>query len=272
LYIHLTGPRVFGQESEDRHVFTNNLGMQFVLIEAGVFMMGAPGMDALADQLPSHRVRITKPFYMGRHEVTQEQWEEIMGDNPSDFVGATRPVERVSWDAVQTFIQKLNTSEGGDYYRLPTEAEWEYAAKAGTEDRYVGTNIESEVCRFANVSDGTLREAATEYYEGEWVSCKDGYMNTAPVGSFEPNAWGLYDMIGNVWEWVQDRYGSTYFYHSPVADPRGPSSGDLRVTRGAGWGLRAVLLRTTHRGSGTPDYQSHGLGFRLVREVIPAGD
>ena len=122
------------------------------------------------------------------------------------------------------------------------------------------------------MSDATVRESATRSYDGEWLSCDDGFLNTAPVGSFEPNAWGLYDMTGNVWEWVQDRYDSGYYYRSPVADPTGPVSGDRRVTRGGGWGLRASLLRTVHRGAGTTDYKSHGLGLRLVRTVDLAGE
>ena len=114
--------------------YTNDLGMRFVLIEVGMFMMGASELDGLADQMPSHRIRITRPFYMGQYEVTQEQWKTVMETNPSDFKGENRPVENVSWHDVQVFIRKLNAREGGEYYRLPTEAEWEYAAKAGTED------------------------------------------------------------------------------------------------------------------------------------------
>jgi formylglycine-generating enzyme required for sulfatase activity len=182
---------------------------------------------------------------MGRYEVTQKQWLEIMGDNPSHFKGDDLPVEWVSWEDVQEFIRKLNEKEGTDKYRLPSEAEWEYACRAGTSTRYSFGNSESNLGDYAWYGDNLGDE-------------------TQPVGLKKPNSWGLYDMHGNVWEWVQD--SRHYSYNGAPTDGSAWESGDgaYRVIRG-GWGndakdCRSAVRLFVHRNYG------YFLGFRLLRE------
>ena len=192
-----------------------------------------------------HEVRISKPFYLGKYEVTQKEWQAVMGSNPSRFTGdANLPVESVSWQDVQAFIQKLNAKEGGTRYRMPTEAEWEYAARAGTTTTY----------SFGN-NEGQLGEHA-------WYAANAG-SKMHPVGQKKPNAWGLHDMHGNVWEWVQDWYGP--YVAGTVTDPQGPSSGAGRVHRGGGWNAGAGFCRAAIRGGVAPGYRYDGRGFRLLR-------
>ncbi|MCL2122613.1 MAG: formylglycine-generating enzyme family protein, partial [Desulfovibrionaceae bacterium] len=169
--------------------YTNSIGIKFVLIPAGSFLMGS---DARAlNEKPPHRVHISKPFYLGKFEVTQEQWQAVMGNNPSRFKGPDNPVEGVSWEDVREFIQRLNEKEGHRRYRLPTEAEWEYAARGGTSSRW----------SFGDDA-GLLDQYA-------WY--KDNSEDTThPVGQKKSNPWGLHDMHGNVFEWVQDWYGGDY--------------------------------------------------------------
>jgi formylglycine-generating enzyme required for sulfatase activity len=223
---------------------TNSLGMQFALIPAGEFQMGsANGSD---DERPVHTVRISKPFYLGLHEVTQGQWETVMGSNPSKFKGDTnRPVETVSWEDVQKFIDKLNAREGGTKYRLPTEAEWEYAARAGSKTAYSFGDDSSQLGKYAWFSDNADN-------------------TTHPVGKLQPNAWGLYDMHGNVWEWVQDWYDDKYAA-GPVTDPQGPASGSNRVVRGGSWSHGAGDCRSADRSRSAPGDRYVNLGFRLLR-------
>jgi formylglycine-generating enzyme required for sulfatase activity len=217
--------------------------MQFALIPAGEFQMGsANGSD---DEHPVHTVRISKPFYLGIYEVTQGQWEAVMGNNPSQFKGdANRPVETVSWEEVQKFIDKLNTREGGTQYRLPTEVEWEYAARAGSTTEYSFGDDSSQLGKYA------------------WFGNNAGNM-TQQVGKLQPNAWGLYDMHGNVWEWVQDLYGK--YAAGPVTDSQGPASGSLRVVRGGSWNLDARYCRSASRDGVAPRLYPFHLGFRLLR-------
>ncbi|MDR0881623.1 MAG: SUMF1/EgtB/PvdO family nonheme iron enzyme [Candidatus Adiutrix sp.] len=227
--------------------YTNSIGMDFVLIPAGSFLMGSdPQKDSKAydDEFPQHRVSISQPFYLGKYEVTQEQWAAVMGSNPSSFKGRTNPVEQVSWDDVQVFIKELNLKEGTGKYRLPTEAEWEYAARAGTNSPYSFGDDESELGDYA------------------WYGHNSGH-NTHPVGRKQPNAWGLHDMHGNVWEWVEDWYGVYSSSHS--SDPRGPSSGSLRVNRGESWYSPAEDCRSAIRSYASPGSRySRLLGFRLA--------
>ncbi|MDR1921073.1 MAG: formylglycine-generating enzyme family protein [Candidatus Adiutrix sp.] len=230
----------FGQGS-----YANRIGMEFVLIPAGEFMMGSPDADkeAFDGEKPQHRVTISQPFYLGKYAVTQAQWEAVMGNNPSFFKGLSNPVERVSWEDVQEFIKKLNQKEGTSKYRLPTEAEWEYAARAGTTSRY---------------SFGDDAEALGRY---AWYWDNSG-MTTHPVGGKEPNGWGLYDMHGTVWEWVQDWYGD--YAGSSATDPQWPSSGSYRVNRGGSWLSYARYCRSASRDSRSPDSRGLILGFRLA--------
>lgn len=223
---------------------TNSLGMEFVPIPSGFFSMGcAPKLENCHDnETPQHVITISEPFYLGKYEVTQEQWEKIMGENPSRFKKRTNPVENVSWDDIQIFIRKLNLREGSGQYRLPTEAEWEYAARAGS----------STVYSFGN-NPGLLATHAW-YMENSKES-------THPVGEKSPNAWGLHDMYGNVWEWVSDRYGD---YPKSSMDPQGPSHGNGRVIRGGSWYSSERLCRSAVRHEVQPRSRNDDLGFRLA--------
>jgi len=224
---------------------TNSIGMEFVLLQAGEFQMGAS--DGAKDEQPVHTVRISKPFYLGQYEVTQAQWQAVMGNNPSRFTGdPARPVENVSWEDVQEFIRRLNTKESGVTYRLPTEAEWEYAARAGTKRAYSFGNDKSQLSQYA------------------WYGDTSG-SQTHPGGKLKPNAWGLYDMHGNVWEWVQDWYWP--YTADAAVDPAGPSSGSSRVLRGGGWDRGASYCRSAYRGGAAPGDRRTARGFRLLRMV-----
>ena len=242
---------------ESGRVITNRLGMKFVLIQPGSFNMGSNnGND---DEKPVHRVTISKPFYMQTTEVTQAQWQAVMGGNPSSFKGDDRPVEMVRWHDVQEFIRKLNAQEGSNKYRLPTEAEWEYAARAGSTTAYSwGDDIDCSKAMYEN-DPGSSETKCVDYVRGRGLVPD----STAPVGSYAPNAWGLYDLHGNVWEWVQDRYGS--YSSGSSTDPSGPSSGSERVNRGGGWTLTAGSCRSANRGRDDPGIRYSILGFRLAR-------
>jgi formylglycine-generating enzyme required for sulfatase activity len=222
---------------------TNRIGMEFVLIPAGTFTMGSPYPDAYDDEKPAHQVTISEPFYMGKYEVTQAQWKAVMGENPSVFKDDDRPVENVLWEDAQQFIQKLNKREGKEACRLPSEAEWEYAARAGTTTTYSFGDNESQLGDYA------------------WYS-QNSDNTTHPVGEKKPNAWGLYDMHGNVWEWVQDWYGP--YTAEAVTDPIGPATGTARVIRGGGWGDAAQGARSADRGWAHPGYRDGYLGFRCL--------
>jgi formylglycine-generating enzyme required for sulfatase activity len=199
------------------------------------------------DEKPVHEVRISRPFYLGKYEVTQDQWQAVMGTNPSNFKGeANLPVEWVSWDDVQEFIRKLNAKEGGTKYRLPTEAEWEYAARSGSTTTYSFGNDARQLGEYA------------------WYSTNSG-RKTHTVGQKKPNAWGLHDMHGNVWEWVQDWYGP--YVADAVTDPLGPASGSSRRLRGGGWGIGAGGCQSAERNRAMPGHRGGSLGFRLLRTV-----
>jgi formylglycine-generating enzyme required for sulfatase activity len=220
---------------------------QFVLIPAGSFQMGdANGSD---DENPVHPVTITKAFYLQKTEVTQSQWLSVMGTNPSAFAGCgdACPVEKVSWDDIQTFILTLNAQDLEADYRLPTEAEWEYAARAGTTGSYGGT--------------GSLDEMG-------WYSENSG-RRTQFVGLKPPNAWGLFDMHGNVYEWVQDWYSADYYGVSPVEDPQGPFEGTRKLLRGGSADQGAEAARSANRLNSAPSSAGFTIyfGFRLVRVV-----
>ena len=220
-------------------------GMEFVWVPAGQFRMGSTSREASDDERPVTRVRISRGFWLGKHEVTQTEWQAITGMNPSYFSGCGNcPVESVSWKDVQHYIRKLNARARGNRYRLPTEAEWEYAARAGTNgDRYE-RNL-----------DGIA-----------WYSGNRG-KRTQPVGQKAPNGFGLHDVLGNVWEWVQDRYSD--YPGGSVVDPQGPGSGSDRVSRGGSWIYDAKHCRAPFRFHAKPSFRYSGLGFRLLR---PAED
>jgi len=219
------------------------IGAKFVLIPAGSFMMGEPDIEVD----PQHRVTISQPFFLQTTEVTQGQWKRVMGNNPSDFsrCGDECPVEEVSWKDVQEFIGKLNKLEGTDKYRLPTEAQWEYAARSGgKKEEWAGTSNESSLGNYA------------------WYDANSGD-KTHPVARKQPNGLGLFDMSGNVSEWCQDWFD--IYPAGSVTDPSGPSSGSSRVYRGGTWGHLAWTARAAYRSSDDPGATFNSLGFRLLR-------
>lgn len=221
-------------------------GMEFIKIKGGCYPMGDIFGDGEDWEKPVHEVCLDD-FYLGKFAVTQGQWNTIMGKNPSYFKnGKKNPVENVSWDEVQAFIRKLNQKSGKNY-RLPTEAEREYAARSGgKKEKWAGTNHEPALIDYA-------------WFEGNSAN------KTHPVGQKRPNGLGLYDMSGNVWEWVGDVYRSdAYTVHSRT-NPIYLGPGPCRVTRGGSWFNKPRGARTTDRGSRQPDNRSYGLGFRLAR-------
>jgi len=220
-------------------------GMEFVLIKGGCFQMGSNSSEK--DDRPVHEVCVDD-FYLGKYEVTQDQYQEITGSNPSFFKGGNLPVERVSWDDAQSYLRQLN-SRSNQNYRLPTEAEWEYAARNGGKDEiYAGGNNVNAVGWYGGNSKG----------------------KTHPVGQKRANELGLYDMTGNVWEWCQDWFGRDYYGKSPRNNPQGPASGTDRANRGGGWFIDARLARVTVRNWFKPDdNRSFALGFRLARPSVP---
>ena len=228
-----------GVEEEE---LAEDVRLEMVLIPAGTFVMGSPtSEEERDDDETQHEVTLTKPFYMGKYEVTQEQWEAVMEDNESDTKGAKLPVTNVSWEDCQKFIKKLNAKTDGGY-RLPTEAEWEYACRAGT---------------------------ATAYSFGDEITPKDAnykdseIANPVAVGSYQPNAFGLYDMHGNVCEWCEDWEAD--YPAGAVTDPKGPATGDRRVLRGGSFFSLESDARSSNRIYFTPSNRLIIFGFRLAR-------
>jgi len=241
------------------------VSLKLVLIPAGEFKMGGDeppeqvarkcnGLPAKAewfqDEQPQHRVKITKPFYMGVYVVTQAQYEAVMGANPSNFKGESNPVEQVSWNDTVEFCKKLS-AKTGQTVRLPTEAEWEYACRAGTTTPFnTGETISTDQANYnGNFTYGSGSKG--EYRQ-----------KTVVVGSFAPNAWGLYDMHGNVWEWCQDWSGS--YPSAEMVDPVGPENGQLRVLRGGSWQCDSRHYRSASRSRTFPGSRLHSIGFRVV--------
>ena len=223
----------------------NSLGMAFVYIAAGPFQMGSDGPGAYPQEQPVHQVRLSQAFYLGSCPVTQGQWQAIMGSNPSQFTGdLQRPVETVSWHDAQEYIRRLNVREPGVVYRLPTEAEWEYAARAGMTTAYSYGD-----------DPGQLRDYA-------WYAVNAG-RQTHPVGEKRPNAWGLHDMHGHVCEWAQDWYSA--YTAATAVDPTGPAAGAARVIRGGGWIGGAGPCRSAYRRGADPGLRRAYLGVRLLR-------
>jgi formylglycine-generating enzyme required for sulfatase activity len=239
--------------AEPPKVITNTIGMKLVLIPAGAFLMGSPESDKDAgnDEKPQHRVWITQPFYLGATPVTQDQYRAVTGANPSHFKESDDlPVECVSWDDAIAFCNALSELEkerlGGAYYRLPTETEWEYACRGGSQTRFC------------------FGDASASLGEYAWFSGNSD-SKTRPVGQKRPNAWGLFDMHGNVWEWCLDGYDEKYYVNSPGADPPGRSGAAERVNRGGCWLSDPVLCRAAYRDRFTPGNRNSHLGFRVAR-------
>ena len=243
-------------------------GVEMVRVPGGWFAMGSDREDAIDE--PAHRVYVS-PFAIDKYEVTQEEYERVTGVNPSRHKGATNPVEQIRWADAAKYCNARSRAEGlqpaydpktwqcdfeADGYRLPTEAEWEYAARAGTGgDRYFGDDP-SKLSRHAWFKENSTR-------------------GPQPVGQREPNPWGLYDVYGNVWEWCHDFYAEDYYRQSPERDPRGPQTGENRVVRGGCWDSRPDMCRSAYRNYENPGYTDvcfgkdvHGfVGFRCVKQM-----
>jgi formylglycine-generating enzyme required for sulfatase activity len=298
---------------------TSSIGMRLTLVPSGEFTMGSSESgkemaaffkknyripDELVDlstgEIPQHRVRITRPFYLGTYHVTRGQFRQFVkdsgyktdaekGDKPGAFDwGAVEggklvfkegcswrntgfeqtdehPVVNVSWNDAMAFCRWLSKKER-ETYRLPTEAEWEYACRAGTKTRYYCGDDPETLAKSANVADAAFRAKFPNSVFCECtVKANDGYVFTAPVGQFKPNAFGLYDMLGNAWQYCADRTGIDYYAESPTDDPKGPDSGDDRVIRGGCWYSCPALARSAVRSTTALDYPSNGTGFRVAR-------
>lgn len=301
----------------------NTLGMRFVLVPAGSFVMGSDESPAslaaaypqyerrrfteLSDEAPAHRVRITHDFYLGQYEVTVGQFRRFLeesgyvpeseadgtggygynpdydpkttrrGDafegrsrryswrNPGFPQGDDHPVVNVTWNDAMAMAAWLSKKEGRKY-RLPTEAEWEYAARAGTRTRYYCGDDPQSLLRAANVFDADSAQNWPQWKQFA-LAGRDGYPFTAPVGSFAPNAFGLYDMHGNAWEWTADWYGEDYYAQSPAEDPQGPASGTVRVRRGGSWHTWSFYARASYRNWNSPETRYTLVGMRLLREA-----
>jgi formylglycine-generating enzyme required for sulfatase activity len=227
----------------------NSIGMELMLIPPGEFLMGSPAFeDGRGDDETQHKVTLTKPFFMGITEVTQAQFFRVLRKNPSKFKAAKHPVEMVTWDEAVEFCARLSDlpaeKRTGRVYRLPTEAEWEYACRAGTTTAYSFGNDKGQLSNY-----------------GWWKVNSGGASH--PVGLKKPNPWGLYDMHGNVHEWVHDWLGG--YSGGELTDPKGPVSGSYRVGRGGGW---YDWGRSAFRGRNPPASRSNGLGFRVLRSSI----
>lgn len=309
--------------AEPPALFENSLGMPFVHVPAGVFQMGSDETpEALArdypqypkerftqlfDEAPVHTVRITRPFYLERTEVTVGQFRRFIdasgyvpeseadgtggygynaaydpdkserGDafegrdkryswrNPGFVQTDEHPVVNISWNDATALARWLSQKEG-HVYRLPTEAEWEYAARAGGHTRYQHGDDPAGLPDVANTFDP---DAAPRWpkWQAFAAARSDGHPFTAPVASYAPNAFGLYDMHGNAWEWVADWYGEDYYAHSPANDPQGPASGNVRVRRGGSWHTWTLYVRSAYRNWNTPETRYPLVGLRLLREA-----
>ncbi len=233
-----------------------NTGMEFVFIKGGCFDMGDVFNEGEADESPVHEVCLDD-FYLGKYEVTQKQWKFLMKDNPSAYkLGDDYPVEWVSWWETNTFIEKLNQLGKGKY-RLPTEAEWEFACRARGKKLRYGTKT------------GELDPTLANYGSGNWGEgdIRDGHKFTSPVGSYPPNALGLYDMSGNVFEWVSDwkSLNKNYYAQSPRINPQGAKPSIRKVGRGGAWNFGSSHQRCTNRFSNYPDFHCLSYGFRVVK-------
>ncbi len=317
-------PELFGRITGDFDIFelgsalpveiTNSIGLKLRLIPAGEFLMGSgesaeilakafekygkPSADLFSDEYPQHRVRITRPFYLGMYEVTLGQFlmfyhdakykteAERDGKGGWGYTGGTdrsfrqspefvawntgwrqtndHPVVNVSWNDAMAFCAWLSRKEGKTY-RLPTEVEWEYACRAGTATRYYCGDDPEALAVVGNVGDGTARATFAGW---STISSRDGYVFTAPVGRFKPNGFGLYDTHGNVWEWCADWYAEEYYATSPSEAPPGPATGSRRVHRGGGWDDRPENCRSADRAWSLPEHCYFILGFRVAQ--VPA--
>ena len=302
--------------AEPHHALTlikNSIGMELIHVHPGEFFMGGQipadevlklfpntreRADVMADEYPQHRVRITKPFFLAKHEVTFGQFRqfitetgykteaEIDGTGGWGFNAVTRksegrnpmfnwmntgylqtdqhPVTNVSYNDALEFLQWLSLKEGVNY-RLPTEAEWEYANRAGSQQLYSDSNLPADVPKFARAIDSHKHKEFAHVEDLE-IDPDEEAAFPVPVGSYAPNVWGFHDMHGNVWEWVSDWHSETYYVESPIDDPQGPATGTTRVRRGGGWNSFPEWLSSSFRNINSPDSRCVNLGFRVVRD------
>lgn len=229
---------------------TNSIGMAFVILPIGTFSMGGDPVAEQADEneTPKHKVTFKKPIALGKFAVTQAQWQEIMDSNPSRFIGNDHPVESVSHGDACEYIARLNQRENTTVYGLPTEAQWEYAARAGSQSIYCFGPDRSRLAEYA------------------WYK-KNSDRATHPVGILTPNDWGLFDMHGNVHEWCGDWFDRNYYAKAPVKDPAGPDKGLARSLRGGDWGSQDWYCRCAIRSLSSPNRQSPRVGFRVVMQI-----
>ena len=248
----LLSQNVWGQtDGNDLDITVSGVTFKMKYVQGGTFKMGSGALDAESDETPVHNVTISGDYYIGETEVTCGLWKSVMGRDPSYFQkGDNYPVENVSWDDCKVFIDKLN-QQTGKYFRLPTEAEWEYAARGGSKSKgymYSGSNVIGDVAVYDKNS------YALSIYSASY--------GTHIVKSKSPNELGIYDMSGNVYEWCEDRYGD--YPSGSVTDPSGASSGGYRVLRGGTWYDDAAVSRVSSRGGDYPAFSSQYFGFRLV--------
>ena len=294
------GPQAASLDS----TMVNSIKMRLVYIRPGKFIMGSPASEQgrFDNEGPAREVEISKPFYIGSHEVSVAQFEEFVRDagyrteaekdgrggtgynaelksfevrksqytwkNPGFPQQPSHPVGSVSWNDAMAFCSWLSHREGKTY-DLPTEAEWEYACRAGTQTRFSSGDSDASVEEYCNLSDQTLKPLlGPNGTKGMgFAPWRDGYPFTAPVGSFKPNAWGLYDMHGNVWEWCKDWYEMNYYMEGPGHDPQGPATGTSRVLRGGSFYDSVRVCRSAQRKSNLPHIRGIYLGFRVVLRV-----
>jgi formylglycine-generating enzyme required for sulfatase activity len=244
----------WGRRLERPLAATNSLGMKLMLIPPGEFVMGSPPTEqGRQSGEKQHGVKLTKAFYMAATEVSQKQWQALMGGNPSFFVGGSLPVDTVTWDEAVEFCHKLSEREHVAY-SLPTEAQWEYACRAGTTTPFhTGATIATDQANY---------NGEFTYGAGQKGLFRE---ETTKVGSFPPNAWGLHDMHGNVWEWCADWYGD--YPAEQVTDPTGPPHGEKRAVRGGCWINFPAVCRSANRGSTVPRSWNFHFGFRVIRAL-----
>ena len=295
IVVSMASPLPAQVEAQEPKTITNSIGMKLVLIPAGTFTMGSPPSEEGFNDERQHEVTLTQDYYLGAFEVTQAQYEKVMGINPSYFEwyevverhpktgrvvnddSSNHPVEMVSWEDAVEFCDKLSAlpeeKRAGRVYRLPTEAEWEYACRAGSKTAYsFGESSRSlgDYAWFYEKRAGetpSVDEMASNaiflILSGERRSFGERRSReTHPVGQKQPNAWGLYDMHGNVWEWCSDWYGP--YPGGSSTDPTGPQSGSFRVYRGGSWHYNAAGCRSAFRGRGYPSYRDDYRGFRVA--------
>ncbi len=243
-------------------------GIEFIFVKGGCFEMGDSVGDGDSNERPVHEACVSD-FYIGKDEITNEQFKKFKPQHNSGISegmsldGEKQPVVNVSWEDAVTFAKWLS-QKSGQTYRLPTEAEWEYAARSGSkQSRFWGSNPDA-ACKYANVADLTAKKQRPK-----WTTffCDDGFAVSAPVGSFTANNYGLNDMLGNVWEWCEDVYNSEAYGKLPKDNPVYQGSGEYHVMRGGGWSNGPLGIRSSHRVGLSPDFGHHALGFRLVKNV-----